>query len=350
MRFGLLGAGVIGRLRAQALAAAPGCTLVAVADLDPAAARSLADAHGAATASPDDLADRDDLDAVVISTPPPAHEPQALAAFAAGTHVLCEKPLSNSVASARRMLDAADAAGRVLATGFNHRYFPALLYLKDTVDRGLIGRLDHVRAFAGHPGLSEFRSPSEYDAEVMGGGAMMDVGIHMTDLVRYVMGDVESVYGVATDGIWGLGRSEDNAMALFRGASGATASYHATWAEWKGYRFHIEAYGDRGMVRAYYAPMFAMRVTMDRPGGARRREMKLFPQILWQEKRRGWQSTVVQTFERELADFVRQAEGAGDRRNADGWDGLRAVEIADAVYRSTQSGEPVRLSPRASEP
>jgi len=64
------------------------------------------------------------------------------------------------------------------------------------------------------------------------------------------------VYGVATNHIWHVDRSEDNAVAIFKSDAGVPAFYQATWAEWKGYRFYIEAYGDRGMVRAYYAPMF----------------------------------------------------------------------------------------------
>ena len=217
MRFGLLGAGTIGQIRARAIAGTAGLDLVAAYDVDAAAARALAGRHGAAAVTdPSELLRRDDIDAVIVSSPPQYHEEQALAALDAGKHVLCEKPLANSADAARRMVEAALDAGLVLTTGFNHRYFPAVRFVRETLESGLIGDLDHVRAFAGHPGLSEFRSASEHDPAVIGGGAMMDVGVHMTDLARHLLGDVEEVYGAASERVWHLDGAEDNALALFR--------------------------------------------------------------------------------------------------------------------------------------
>jgi predicted dehydrogenase len=165
-----------------------------------------------------------------------------------------------------------------------------------------------------------------------GGGAMMDVGIHMTDLARYVMGEVREVYGVASNRIWQVEGSEDNALAILKSDKGIPAFYQATWTEWKGYRFFIEAYGDRGMARAYYAPMFNLLVTQDRPGGPRRRHRKFYPEIMLREKLKGWQSTVVLTFMEEFADFVRAASGQdGDLVIGTGTDGWRAAAIAEAV-------------------
>jgi predicted dehydrogenase len=172
----------------------------------------------------------------------------------------------------------------------------------------------------------------------------MDVGIHMTDLARFVLGEIDEVYGVATEHIWRVPGSEDNAMVIMKSAAGIPAIYHATWTEWKGYRVWIEAYGDRGMVRASYAPMFNLLVTQDRPGGRRRRRTSFYPQLIVREKLLGWQSTTYTTFEAELADFLRRIQGH-DVPLADGWAGHRAIEIAAAVHESTRTGEPVRLSP-----
>ncbi|MBI3698213.1 MAG: Gfo/Idh/MocA family oxidoreductase, partial [Acidobacteria bacterium] len=246
----------------------------------------------------------------------------------------------------RRMVEAARRANRVLTTGFNHRYFPAVKFLKQTLSSGRIGTLDHVRAFAGHTGLSEFQAPWMYSKDAIGGGALMDVGIHIIDLVRYILGDVREVYGVATTDVWKLDRSEDNGFALLRGVFGTVATLHATWTEWKGYRFFVEAYGDRGMARAYYAPMFAMAIYLDKPGGRRRREFHFYPEIILREKFRGWQTTTALAFQEEFQDFVKLAQGApaGALRLADGLAGLRAVEIANAVYESTRTGLPVRLA------
>jgi len=343
MKFAVVGAGVIGRLRAQSILQHQGTQLVGVADADASLAQQAVGASGARTSTDyRSFVTDPQVDAVIVSTPVHLHEEMAVAALAAGKHVLCEKPMSNSVESCRRMLDAARVHGRTLAVGFNHRYYPSVKFLKQVLDDGRLGTLDHVRVFGGHDGLSNFRADWMFKG-VSGGGAMMDVGIHMTDLTRYVLGEVREVYGIATNGIWKVDGSEDNALAILKGENNVPAFYHATWTEWKGYRFFIEAYGDRGMARAYYAPMFNLLITQDRPGGARRRQMKFYPEIILREKLKGWQTTAFVSFQEELADFVRMVRG--DRVPlADGWSGFRAVEIAHAVYQSSATGSPVTLA------
>ncbi len=346
MNFGLVGAGGIGQVRAQALRQASGCRLAAVADLDPQRAQAVAPPGARCFCEYQRLLESPDVDAVVISTPPALHEEIAVAAIAAGKHVLCEKPLSNSLEAATRMVGAARRAGKILATGFNHRYFPAVKFLKEALDSGRIGELDHVRAYAGHSGLSEFSAPWMYGKDAIGGGALMDNGIHVIDLARYVLGEVGQVYGVATGNVWKLDRSEDNGFGILRSPAGKVATLHASWTEWKGYRFYVEAYADRGMARAYYAPMFAMAIYLDRPGGRRRREFHFYPDILVREKLRGWQTTTAQAFREEFEDFARLAQGASTTSAplADGWAGLRAIEIAHAVYQSNATGQAVSLS------
>lgn len=345
IRFGLIGAGVIGRLRAAAISNVSDARLVAVFDVNHAAGRELAKDHDAEPAtSVERLVERSDIEAVIVSSPPQFHEDQVLAALEAGKHVLCEKPLSNSLESCATLVRTAAAGNRVLTTGFNHRFFPAIKYMRETIDQGLIGDLDHIRAFAGHPGLSEFREPWEYDRSIVGGGALMDVGIHMIDLTHYLLGDAVEVFGKSSGDVWNLDGSEDNAFALIRNRAGRYASLQATWSEWRGYRFHISAYGTTGMVRAYYAPMMAMRVIRDASSGERRTERKFYPANILREKLRGWQSTVETTFSEEIAEFIRICCGEEAHTIARALDGYRAVEIADAVYRCNESNEPVRLT------
>ena len=343
MRWGLIGAGTIGRVRVQALQGLKDCELVAIADVDRERARAVAPSLNTGIfGSQEELLRSDDIEAIILSTPPPSHEEIAVEALEAGKHVLCEKPLANSVEACRRMVETAHRMGRTLATGFNHRYFPAVQFVKQTLDSGIIGELDHVRAFAGHTGLSEFSAPWMYDKQVMGGGALVDNGIHIIDLTRHLLGEVEEVFGAATTNVWRLDRSEDNGIAILRSPAGKHAILQATWAEWKGYRFYIEAYGDKGMARAYYAPMMSMLVIMDKPGGARRRKYNVYPMNIIREKLRGWQTTVVRAFQQELTDFMKLCHG-GKGNIADGFAGFRAVEIAHAIYRSTTERKPVRL-------
>lgn len=344
VRFGLVGAGEIGRLRAAALRNVPGCRLEAVADTD--ASRAYACARSSGARSFDDcqrMLGESSLDAVIVSTPPHHHEKIALAALEAGKHVLCEKPLAPTVEGCRRILDCARQHGRSIATGFNQRYFPAIQFVKQVLDHGGLGRLRHVKAYAGHSGLNEFRQPWEHDSHVIGGGTLMDNGIHLIDHVRFLLGEIEEVYGFASSQIWNLRGSEDNGFALLRGENGKIATLHSSWSEWRGYRFSIEAYGDLGMARASYGPMMATAVRMQQRGGPARRERKLYPWIAVREKMQGWQSTVRLTFEQELRDFLGLLEGKPGSI-ADGVAGLRAVEIAHAVYASSESRSPVKLT------
>lgn len=344
MRVGVIGAGTIGQLRAQSVKEHSELDLAGVADVDEdRATRAVAGSGGRAYADYRQLLAASPLDAVFVATPLPDHEGVVTAALAAGLHVLCEKPLSNTIESCRRMLAAAEAAGRCLAVGFNHRYYPAITFLKHAVDDGAIGTLDHLRIFGGHDGLANFRADWQYKAPASGGGAMMDVGIHMTDLTRYLLGDITRVYGVSSNRIWNIEGSEDNAMAVLTAPSGISALYQATWTEWKGYRFFIDAYGDRGMVRGYYAPMFNLLVTQSRPGGRRRRVRKFYPEIILREKLKSWTSTALLSFKDELGDFLRLLDGRKTNL-ASGFDGLRAVEIAHAVQQSSVTGSAVTLS------
>ncbi|WP_413873768.1 Gfo/Idh/MocA family protein [Albidovulum sp.] len=342
MRIGVIGAaGKIGQMRVETILADPRTELAAVMDMTPEKARE--HANGAPAFTELDAFLAVPMDAVVISTPAFVREPLCLAAFKAGLHVLSEKPLAPTLEASRRILQAAKAAGRHLGAGFNMRYYPAFAYVKDIMDSGEIGEIDHLRIYGAHDGLHHFAHDWEYRAEKSGGGAMWDVGIHMTDMARHLMGEITEVYGVATNAVWNVPGSEDNAMAIFRAPSGLAATYHATWTDWKGYMSAVEVYGTRGMVRGQYAPMENLLITMDKPGGARRRVRKTYFDIKLREKLKSWKTTALKSFQDELADFVGLVEGREGLRIADGHAALRAVEIAAAVPESTRTGLTVKL-------
>jgi predicted dehydrogenase len=256
MRLALIGCGEIGTLRAAAIARLTTFRLVSVADADLSRARTLSSRY---RATPEldwqALVRREDIDAVVVSTPPPLHAEMCIQALENGKHVLCEKPLARTPAECRQILKAAESKDRVLATGFNYRFYPAIVKAREILDSGLIGDLDHIRSYTGHPGGNEFTHPWVHELDVMGGGSLMDNGIHLIDLTRYFLDEVAEVKGYATDSVWGFTGCEDNGFAVLKSANGKIASLQASWSEWRGYRFHIEIYGTRGCVRASYPPM-----------------------------------------------------------------------------------------------
>lgn len=344
MRFGLVGLGGIGQVRKAAIEQAPECILTAVFDTNREVSTQL-DSGVRFFESTEELFASDDCDAVIISTPTNFHAAQSIAAMQAGKHVIVEKPMASSLDECKRMLEVSKQTGRVLTVGFNHRYFEAIKEMREAIQSRAIGKLSYIRAYAGHTGLSEFKSPWMYDKDIMGGGTLMDNGIHVLDLTQHLMGSVNSVSGIALTDIWNLDRSEDNGFALMRGNDNIVATFHSSWTEWKGYRFYLEAYGNKGMVRAYYAPMMSTLITMDKPGGMRKVKRNFYISSILREKFKGWQSTVIQTFMEELADFVALTRGIDSGCCiARAEDGVRVTEIANAVYKSSSDGSSVLIS------
>jgi predicted dehydrogenase len=346
MRLAVIGTGVIGRLRAETVREHPEVSLVGVADVDRVSAVKVGAENGAPPFGEyRQMIDELSPDGVIISSPVTLHEEMCSYALSRGCHVMVEKPLSNSAEACRRIARAATEAQRTLAVGFNHRFFTAIQYVKGALEASRIGDIDHIRVFGGHDGLHNFRADWMFQSELSGGGCMMDVGLHMTDLTRYIAGEIVSVYGTSTNTMWRVPGSEDNAMVIMKSARGFPVVYQSTWSEWRGFRLSVDVYGTRGMARAFYAPMFNMLITQDRPGAARKRSVEFYPEIVLREKLRGWQSTAKRSFADELREFVLRVRGEPAPNLATGWDGIRANEIAEAVYRSTAEDRVVALTP-----
>jgi len=343
MRIGLIGAGKIGQLRARTLREQREVQLAAVYDLNADLASKAAAGSGAVVAKSLEAFFDVPLDAVVISTPVHVHDAACLTAFARGLHVLLEKPTSNTAAGAKKLVDAALAAKRAFGVGFNLRYYPAFRCVRETIQSGRLGKLDHLRVYGGHEGLPKFAHEWEYKAPISGGGAMWDVGIHMSDLARHYLGEISEVYGVATESVWNVPGSEDNALALFRSPEGVTAAYQATWTEWKGYGIFVEAYGDKGMVRGAYAPMSNLLVLQEKAGAPRTTTKLRYPWIQLREKCFSWQTTALQSFREELDDFLLLCKGRRDLVIADGYAGQRACEVAEAVRECSRTRAVVKL-------
>ncbi len=341
LRFGLIGFGSIGKVRAAALARTPGCALSAVFDMD-AARRAGAPAGVTAFDSADAMLGADSCDVVIISTPPDSHAGLATTAMRSGKHVIVEKPIAGTTDAAAQMLRASEQTGRTLTVGFNHRYFRGVKRVKAAVEGGEIGELRYVKAYAGHVGLPELRSPWMYDRAVMGGGTLMDNGIHVIDLVRFLMGDATTVSATLPAPIWNLG-VEENAFMQLVGRNGVVGSLHSSWTAWDGYKFRIEAFGTDGMATMSYAPMYSSVVRVVRGASlSKATERNFYVRDIFREKALGWQRTVIDTFVEEFTDFRALVEDPSARtRIATAYDGANAIAIAHAAYESAAAGRPV---------
>ncbi|WP_369263927.1 Gfo/Idh/MocA family protein [Streptomyces sp. R35] len=249
--------------------------LAAICGRDGTAVRAAADRHGWAAAETDwrALIERDDIDLVDICTPGDSHAEIALAALAAGKHVLCEKPLANTVEEAAAMTAAAEEAcgrGQLAMVGFNYRRVPATALARRMVAEGRLGSLRHVRVTYLQDWLvdPEFPLTWRLRRELAGSGALGDLGAHIVDLAQYLAG--ERLTGVSaltetfvrerplpggpTSGLTavsapGTGQVTVDDAALFTGrfASGALASFEATrYATGRKNALRIELNGEHG--------------------------------------------------------------------------------------------------------
>lgn len=339
LRVALIGCGGIGALRAKALAALPSYRLAVVNDLDPGRAQALAARYGGRVVADWRAAVSDgDVDVVVVSTPPSSHAEVCVTALGAGKDVLCEKPLARNVEESRLIVEEARRTGRLIATGFNYRFYPSIVKAREVLDAGVIGRLDHVRSYAGYSATAHSHAWL-HDATVMGGGVLRDNGIHLIDLTRYFLGEVAEVTGFTSGDVWQFDGCEDNGFALLRNDAGNIASLHASWTEWRGYRLLVEIYGTRGCIRAWCFPMMTEVIAAAERGGRARRRRHLFPATQLGERLWSYRWVVVRSFIREFEALAGTLRG---ERNplATGQDGLRAIEIAEAAARAPAGRRP----------
>lgn len=225
LRVGILGTGAVARLHAEALAPLAAAELVAVSDIDPGQAARFAATHGG-VAFPDlerMLADAD-LDVLHICTPPGVHAEQTITAFAAGAHVVLEKPPALSLAELDTMRTAGERAGRELAIVFQQRTGSAAAAIKKLFDEGAFGRpLLALCQTLWHRGEAYYSAPWRGSWATEGGGTTLGHGIHQIDLLAYLLGDWREVSGT----LWRLDRdieTEDASIATIAFAGGALAS------------------------------------------------------------------------------------------------------------------------------
>ena len=258
VRIGMIGSGFIADYHLDGLNAAGGADLRVIAGRSRDKAEAAAARHGVAAAASDwrEVLARDDIDAVVITTPDDTHPEIAIAAARAGKHILLQKPMARSAQECRDIIAAADAAGVRLQVSFMHRYFEEVVLARQLLADGAIGRPYSMRMRNATPGPDW--GAWFYSKARVGGGVVMQLGVHGIDLLRHLFDDIESVSANTallrterrlTDGSVVLPDNEDHALALYRFASGALATHEMSMSELAGCdRFTLEIYGERGTI------------------------------------------------------------------------------------------------------
>jgi len=210
--FAVIGCGRMGLRRIDLITGHPQVELRCVEDYDNEIARKVGVEVGCDYCSGwESAVSRSDVDCVMVSVPNKFHHDIVSAALEAGKHVFCEKPLARDPIEAREMVVAAQRSRRSLKVGSNLRYFPSVLKAKELLDGGEIDEVLFARGWIGHSGWQIGTWYS--DAEITGGGTLLDNGCHLLDLYRWFLGEVESCIGFVSTSLWPISPLEDTAMA-----------------------------------------------------------------------------------------------------------------------------------------
>jgi predicted dehydrogenase len=306
------------------------------------------------------LIERDDVDLVDVCTPGSSHAEISIAALEAGKHVLCEKPLANTVEEARAMAAAADraaAAGIRAMTGFNFRRVPAVALARELVAAGRLGAIRHVRAayLGSHLLDPEIPLIWRLQAEHAGSGALGDLGAHAIDLAQYLAGDrIAGVSGLTetfvrerplADGSGARGpvTVDDAALFIARFAGGALGSFEATrFATGHTEGLRVELNGELGGIVWDLGDFNGLRLfdATEDPAtqGFRRIQVTRaghpYAGAWWPD---GHTIGYEHTFTHEVRDLVHAIADGRDPVPSFA-DGLQVQEVLDAVQRSAASG------------
>jgi predicted dehydrogenase len=274
-----------------------------------------------------------EIDAIDICTPNALHAPIAIAAAESGKHVIVEKPMATTLEDADAMVAAARKAGVVLMVAHNLRFVPVYHAMHDAVASGAIGRPFSARGVFMHAGPDEFWGATAdwfWEKDAAGGGSLLDLGIHMIDLLRWMIGRPVLEVVAMTSRVLKPTFADDNAFVLMRFEGDVLASVQSSWSARPFPDRQITIHGERGhiaMGRSAEEPL----VIHLRDGEGSTRVVPEIPAA----------SPAGDPF----VHFV-QCIRDGVEPLVNGEDGRASLEVALAAYESAETGRLVNLRPQ----
>lgn len=328
VRFGLLGAGRIGKVHAKAVMGDANAKLVAVTDAMPAAAQAIADQYGCDVRSMEAILAATDIDAVVICTPTDTHADLIEAFVKAGKAVFCEKPIDLSLDRVKSCLEVVRAHKGTLMVGFNRRFDPHFQAVRAEIDKGTIGDVEMAVITSRDPGAP----PVEYIAR--SGGIFRDMTIHDFDMARFLLGEevaeVSAMAAVLVDQAIGKAGDFDSVQVMLKTASGRQAMISNSRRATYGYDQRIEVHGSKGAVSAENQRPVSIEVATG--AGYTRPPLHDF-----------FMTRYTEAYGAEIASFI-AALSAGKPAAPSGEDGLIALALAEAALKSVAEGRTVKMS------
>lgn len=242
----IIGCGLIGEKRARALEKG---RLIIAADKNIERARYISGLKNSAYATTNwqDAAVHKDVDLVIISTTNDWLLPISLFAIEHGKHVLVEKPVARFSEEIEMLIEKARLFKRKVKVGFNLRFHPAMMKAKEIINSEALGELMFVRGRYGHGGRIGYEREWRSDPKIAGGGELLDQGVHLIDLSRWILGNFTIVEGFVKTYFWDM-PVEDNGFISMRTKNDQMAWLHVSCTEWKNL-FCFEIYGKHGKLQ-----------------------------------------------------------------------------------------------------
>ncbi len=328
MRFGIIGAGRIGKIHAGNVAARADCEVRFVADVDAAAGEALARTSGGVVASIEAIMGSAEIDAVAICAPTDMHADLIERAARAGKAIFCEKPIDLDAARIRRCLEVVKATGATLMVGFNRRFDPNFAALRARIAGGVIGDLESVSITSRDP------APPPISYIARSGGLFRDMMIHDFDMARFLLGEepiaVSAMGSALVDKAIGEAGDIDTAVVVMETKSGRVAQISNSRRASYGYDQRVEAHGSKGMIHAGNI----RETTVEFAGAQGFVGDKILNFFL---------ERYAAAYRAELDAFVGAVKSGGKPR-PDGEDGLKANLLADAAYLSWRTKQRVAIA------
>ena len=328
LKVGLLGAGRIAGVHATAISSNPGSQLVAISDINQAAAQKLATQYGVEARTNEAIIDDPAIDAVLIATSTDTHSDLIERATAAGKAVLCEKPVDLSLARAQKCLKAAKATGKPVMIGFNRRFDPNFSALKAAADKGEIGKAELLSITSFDP------APPPVAYIKVSGGIFRDMMIHDFDMANFIMGaapvSVMAVGSSIVDPAIGAAGDVDTAVVTLSYADGRIAVIKNSRRAVYGYDQRLELLGSEGLLQAQN--MLENTVVKSTVGGVTGAK----PTYFFLER-------YMPAYAAEWTAFVAAVAGK-NKPPVTLEDGIAALAMAEAATLSAKYGKPVTLA------
>ncbi len=265
LKIGVIGCGSIAQHRhLPEYAANAQVEIVAVCDINEERAKKTAEKYGAAAyTSYEELVKSGTVDAVSVCTPNYLHAPISIAALEAGLHVLCEKPMAIAQKEAEDMIAAANASGKKLMIAHNQRFVASHQKAKQLIESGEIGKIYSFRTAFGHPGPEGWSADGKeswfFQKEKAFIGAMGDLGVHKTDLLRYVLGEeITEVGAFIETSAKSFADVDDTAVCVLKTESGVIGTLAASWSYVGKEDNSTIIYGEKAILRLEDDPTYSL--------------------------------------------------------------------------------------------